>query len=64
MDYPSSDPSEAPRNTLNLQVDFDGSGHLFCGRAGHRYSQEELSVFPEIIAGLTSSFFCIYGKAL
>lgn len=57
MDSPaSSELSEAPRNTLNLSIDFDGSGHLFCGRAAHRYPQGDFSIFPELIAGLTVRF--------
>lgn len=56
MDYPTSDVSLIPRHTLNLQIDFDGTGHLFCGRAGDRYSPEDFLVFPEIIAGLTVRF--------
>lgn len=56
MDYPSSDILKAPRHTLNLQIDFDGSGHLFCGSAAFREPQGTLSVFPEIIAGLTVRF--------
>jgi len=56
MDYPSSDILKAPKRTLILQIDFDGSGHLFCGRAADREPQGTLSVFPEIIAGLTIRF--------
>ena len=62
MDYPTSDKSLIPRHTLNLQVDFDGTGHLFCGRAGDRYSPEDFSVFPEIIAGLTVRFVNYMGR--
>jgi hypothetical protein len=62
MDYPTSDVSLIPRHTLNLQVDFDGSGHLFCGRAGDRYSPEDFSVFLEIIAGLTIRFVNFMGR--
>lgn len=62
MGYPSGDKTEIPKRTLNLQVDFDGTGHLFCGRAGDRYSPEEFSVFPEIIAGLTVRFMNFMGK--
>ncbi len=62
MGYPSAEKSETPKRTLNLQIDFDGTGHLFCGRAGDRYSPEEFSVFPEIIAGLTVRFLNYMGK--
>ena len=62
LSYPSTEKSEIPRRTLNLQIDFDGTGHLFCGRAGDRYSPEEFSVFPEIIAGLTVRFLNYMGR--
>jgi len=62
MGYPSAEKSETPKRTLNLQIDFDGTGHLFCGRAGDRYSPEEFSVFPEIIVGLTVRFLNYMGK--
>lgn len=62
LGYPSTEKSEIPRRTLNLQIDFDGTGHLFCGRAGDRYSPEEFSVFPEIIAGLTVRFLNYMGR--
>lgn len=62
MGHPSAERSETPKRTLNLQIDFDGTGHLFCGRAGDRYSPEEFSVFPEIIAGLTVRFLNYMGK--
>jgi hypothetical protein len=62
MGYPSAEKSETPKRTLNLQIDFNGTGHLFCGRAGDRYSPEEFSVFPEIIAGLTVRFLNYMGK--
>lgn len=56
LSYPPSEKSEVPRDTLNLQIDFDGSGHLFCGRAAHRYLQRDFLVFSELIAGLTVRF--------
>jgi len=62
MGYPSADASDAPKRTLNLQIDFDGTAHHFCGRAGDRYSPEEFSVFPEIVAGLTVRFLNFIGK--
>lgn len=62
MDYPTSDTSRIPRHTLNLQIDSDGVGHLFCGRAGDRISPEDFSVFPEIIAGLTVRFVNFLGR--
>jgi hypothetical protein len=32
---------------------------LFCGRAADRYLQDELLIFPEIIAGLTLRFIAL-----
>lgn len=59
---------DAPKHTLNIQVDYDGSGHLFCGRAANKIQKEgPLYVFSEIIAGLTSRFVAftarLYEKA-
>ena len=56
LDYPSSDKFTAAKNTLNLYIDYDGSGHLFCGNVGDRYSPEDFAMFPEKIAGLTVRF--------
>lgn len=62
MGYPSEDKSEAPRDTLNLQIDFDGTGHLFCGRAGERRFTGDLVIILEIVAGLTVRFLTYTGK--
>jgi hypothetical protein len=45
-----------PRSTLNLQVDFTGLIHLFCGRVASKEQKDMLMFFPEIIAGLTIRF--------
>jgi schlafen family protein len=55
------DDPRAPAHTLNLQVDFDGSAHLFCGRAAERESAEYL-FFPSIVAGNTTRFLTLVGK--
>jgi len=62
MYYPPSEEAEAPRYTLNLQVDFNGSAHLFCGRAADRYMQDTLLVFPDILVGLTVRFIALMSK--
>ncbi len=53
--------SPAPGETLQLQVDFDGSAHLFCGRAGERVG-ERLMLFFELIAGNTTRFLALLGQ--
>lgn len=62
LDQPTytNDP-EAPASTLNLQVDMDGSGHLFCGRAAYRQN-EGLFLYPPISAGNTMRFMAFFGK--
>jgi len=47
----ASDQWDDPRYVLTYQVDNDGSGHLFCGRAGER--SNVLSVVEQQIVGLT-----------
>jgi hypothetical protein len=59
----SSEDPDAPKETLNLQIDNNGCGHLFCGRAADKIQRESpLYVFPEIIAGLTSRFVALIAK--
>lgn len=62
MYYPPSEEAEAPRYTLNLQIDFNGSAHLFCGRAADRYMQGDLLVFHDIPSGLTVRFMALLGR--
>src|SRR5262249_38215915 len=56
------DDRQAPRYTLNLQIDFDGSGHLFCGGAGERqHDGEPCLIFSSVIAGNTTRFLTLLG---
>jgi hypothetical protein len=49
-----------PTKILNLQIDFDGSGHLFCGRAADR-NEDTLLFFPSLVAGNTKRFLVLFG---
>jgi hypothetical protein len=51
----------APKNTLFLKIKFDGSFHLFYGRAAERH-QTDLSFFSENVIGLCLRFFEIIGQ--
>jgi hypothetical protein len=60
--YPGkSDDTRAPAHTLNLQIDFDGTGHLFCGRAAEHEGHGFL-FFPSIVSGNTTRFLALLGK--
>lgn len=50
-----------PRYMLDLQIDFDGGGHLFCGRVAERYDKH-LVFFPEGVAGHTIRFLMLLGE--
>jgi hypothetical protein len=52
--------NDAPSNALRLQVDFDGSSHLFCGRAAER--REAFYFFPAIVAGNTVRLLALLGQ--
>jgi hypothetical protein len=59
----SSKNPDAPKETLNLKIDYDGCGHLFCGRASDKiHGEGTLYVFSELIAGLTSRFVAFIAK--
>jgi hypothetical protein len=45
---------------LEYQVDLDGSGHLFCGRAAER-RDDRLLIFEVLIAGQTTRFLHLLG---
>lgn len=48
--------------TLNLKIDLDGSGHLFCGKAGERpVGMKDMIINSELIAGLATRFFYVLG---
>jgi hypothetical protein len=62
LDYPGRDGDPgAPARTLNLLVDFDGGGHLFCGRAAEQV-EEMLMFFPSLVAGNTTRFVALLGE--
>jgi hypothetical protein len=42
-------------------VDFDGGGHLFCGRAAEQV-EEMLMFFPSLVAGNTTRFVALLGE--
>ncbi len=48
-------------SSLLLKIDFDGTGHLFCGRAGYLLNQASL-FDPYITIGNTTRFFAYMGK--
>jgi hypothetical protein len=51
-----------PQYTLNLQVDFDGTCHLFCGGAAQRGAGDVKSFNQMLIAGNTTRFLALLGK--
>jgi hypothetical protein len=51
----------APAYLLNLQIDFDGTGHLFCGRAAEQEAGA-LLFFPSLVAGNTTRFLALLGE--
>lgn len=49
-----------PSRVLDLVVGLDGSGHMFCGRAAHRY-QDRFLILEPLVAGLTARFLAVMG---
>lgn len=50
------------KSLLNVQLDFDGTGHLFCARAAEREGNGRPFIFfPEVVAGTTSRFLGVMG---
>jgi hypothetical protein len=49
-----------PTSILNLQIDFDGSGHFFCGRAAQKH-EGKLYFIPSLVAGNTKLFLALFG---
>lgn len=54
------DDADAPANTLTIQADFDGTGHLFCGRAAQQH--QGYLFFPPVVAGNTVRFIALLGE--
>lgn len=65
MQYASENTSRPDARTLYLQVNLDGSGRLFCGRAGDTgvdsRNQPEKWFMSSIVAGNTTKFFALHG---
>lgn len=57
----ASDGTKAFKHKLSLQVDFNGSGHLFCGRAAERID-ERLVFLPAVVAGNMLRFLILLGE--
>lgn len=56
--------SDDPKSALTLQINFDGSGHLFCGRAGDTTGDTHRNILyflPATVAGLVMSFISFLG---
>ncbi len=49
------------RRRLDLQVNNDGTAYLFHGRAAER-REDDLYVFPDIVAGITTRFLYLVGQ--
>lgn len=49
-------------SSLLLKIDFDGTGHLFCGRAGYLVDSKGSLFDPHITIGNTTRFFAYMGK--
>lgn len=52
---------EDPSHVIDLEVDLDGRGRLFCGRAADTHNGR-LLVFEAIVAGLTTRFLALMGS--
>lgn len=53
--------TDKPKDIINLQIDFNGSGHLFCGRAAELIDGTFL-FFPSLVAGITIRFLKLLGE--
>lgn len=66
MRYADENDKRPNSHTLNIKINFDGSGELFCGRAGEtaQNRREEIGkVFiSEIVAGNTVKFLALFGE--
>jgi len=53
---------DKPRNTAKIDLDFDGTGHFFCGRVAETIGDPgRLVLFEMILAGNLASFFAAMG---
>jgi hypothetical protein len=51
-----NEPNGKPKYTAKIDLDFDGTGHFFCGRVAER-NRGQLVFFDTILAGNLVSFF-------
>lgn len=61
LGYETRNPSDQPGATLDLRIDFDGTGHLFSGRAGEKLEDGFVHIFPNAVIGLTSRLLAFIG---
>ena len=61
MSYPHERAAYPDADTLNLQVNLDGSGYLFCGRAGEK-ADEEKYFLPTIVEGNVTRFLAMFSR--
>jgi hypothetical protein len=62
---PDTDAREEPDRAdqaVDVRINVDGRGHLFCGRAGARTRSGEIAIFEDLIAGNFAAFLGIMGK--
>ena len=52
---------DAPGHALSLQIDFNGTGHLFCGRAAEQ-AEKSFFFFPPIVAGNAVRLLALLGQ--
>lgn len=55
-----SDDTGDPEDIAKIELDFDGTGHFFCGRAADTHN-DQLVLFETIVAGNLASFFAAMG---
>lgn len=60
-DDPRHTAQRDPSNILDLRVNLNGSGYLFCGRLAERHDTN-LLFFEQILAGLTSRCLWFFGQ--
>jgi hypothetical protein len=53
---------DRPENTVRCDINIDGRGSLFCGRAADIYRNDELFLIEQLIAGNLGSFLSIMGE--
>lgn len=62
---PDTDALEEPdlaERAVDIRINVDGRGHLFCGRAGASRASGEIAIFEDLIAGNFAAFLGVMGK--